>query len=97
MNQNTLYSVDWWDIIIHCQQYNSSNDNLSSYDLQGEHKIYVDSNLEEGHCGLVPLGEPCSSCTTSGLKWNLGMHVDSYLQEGCVCEYGCLTITFTEG
>ena len=26
--------------------------------------IHVDSGLEEGHCGLVPFGQPCANCTT---------------------------------
>lgn len=34
--------------------------------------IRADSGLEEGHCGLVPLGGKCSNCTTTGLRWNLG-------------------------
>ncbi len=41
--------------------------------LQGSSCIAVDSGLEEGHCGLVPVGGACSSCTTTGLTWNLGI------------------------
>ena len=27
--------------------------------------------LKDSHCGLIPLGEPCTKVKTSGLKWNL--------------------------
>ena len=39
--------------------------------------IHVDSGLEEGHCGIVPLGGKCNRCTTTGLQWNLGKTRDS--------------------
>ena len=42
--------------------------------------IHTDSKFEEGHCGLVPFGEVCSSCTTSGLKWNLSTYVYNKLK-----------------
>ena len=39
--------------------------------FKGRHVIHTQSGLEEGHCGLIPVGEKCESCITSGLKWNL--------------------------
>ena len=39
--------------------------------------IHTDTGLEEGHCGLVPVGETCQSCSTTGLTWNLGEPVSS--------------------
>lgn len=62
---NTLYSGS--DEYV----YLLSEDSLSFVLEPGRHSIFVDSQLEEGHCGLIPLGEPCSSCTTTGLTWNL--------------------------
>ena len=42
--------------------------------------IHIKRGLEEGHCGLIPLGGPCSECWTSGLHWNLGIdHLDHYV------------------
>eukprot|EP00116_Pleurobrachia_bachei_P008570 sb/3468832/ len=40
----------------------------------GRHKIYVNTGLEGSFCGLVPLGEPCRSISTTGLAYNLNKH-----------------------
>nr|AFK41823.1 unknown [Medicago truncatula] len=35
------------------------------------HKIFIQSSVEGPHCGLVPIGMPSGSSTTTGLQWDL--------------------------
>lgn len=35
------------------------------------HEIYIQSSVEGPHCGLIPIGTPAVSTTTTGLQWNL--------------------------
>ncbi|XP_061347322.1 thiamine pyrophosphokinase 1-like [Gastrolobium bilobum] len=35
------------------------------------HKIFVQSSVEGPHCGLIPIGMPSGSSTTTGLQWDL--------------------------
>jgi len=35
------------------------------------HEIHVDCSFEGPHCGLVPIGAPSLSTTSTGLRWNL--------------------------
>lgn len=37
------------------------------------HDILVDRSFEGPHCGLVPIGAPSLSTTSTGLRWNLSM------------------------
>lgn len=67
-NVSTLYSfASNHDLLIHLV----SEDSLVFLLQSGHHIIKVDTGYEEGHCGLVPVGLPCKSCTTTGLEWNL--------------------------
>ncbi|KAH6813967.1 thiamine pyrophosphokinase1 [Perilla frutescens var. frutescens] len=36
-----------------------------------QHEIHVQTTIEGPHCGLVPIGGPSKSSTTTGLQWNL--------------------------
>lgn len=36
-----------------------------------KHEIFVQPSVEGPHCGLIPLGMPSKSTTTTGLQWNL--------------------------
>ncbi|XP_004494369.1 thiamine pyrophosphokinase 1 isoform X1 [Cicer arietinum] len=35
------------------------------------HKIFIQSSVEGPHCGLIPIGLPSGSSTTTGLQWDL--------------------------
>ena len=48
-----------------------SEDSIAVMLRAGQSSIATDTGLERGYCGLLPIGEPCSSCTTTGLQWNL--------------------------
>jgi thiamine pyrophosphokinase len=36
------------------------------------HEIHIEKSVEGPHCGLIPIGGPSTSTTTTGLRWNLG-------------------------
>lgn len=36
------------------------------------HEIHIERSVEGPHCGLIPMGAPSSSSSTTGLRWNLG-------------------------
>lgn len=65
-NLNVLYSFSSTQIIL-------LSDESMTYLLSKEfsHTIHIDSSIEGPYCGLVPLGAPSASTTTTGLKWNL--------------------------
>lgn len=51
--------------------YLVSEDSIAMLLREGDSVIAVDSGLENGYCGLLPIGEHCTNCTTTGLQWNL--------------------------
>ncbi|PUZ66328.1 hypothetical protein GQ55_3G299000 [Panicum hallii var. hallii] len=42
------------------------------------HEIHVERSIEGPHCGLIPIGMPSTSTTTTGLRWNLDNTSMSY-------------------
>ncbi|KAK8981021.1 hypothetical protein V6N11_059710 [Hibiscus sabdariffa] len=35
------------------------------------HVIHIQTSVQGPHCGLIPIGMPSKSCTTTGLRWDL--------------------------
>uniref|UniRef100_A0A0D9YJL6 thiamine diphosphokinase n=1 Tax=Oryza glumipatula TaxID=40148 RepID=A0A0D9YJL6_9ORYZ len=42
------------------------------------HEIHIERSIEGPHCGLIPMGSPSASTTTTGLRWNLDNTSMSY-------------------
>ena len=57
-----------------CSSLESGDGALSS---QGSHLIDIDHDTMGQTCGLLPVGVDAANVKTSGLKWNLGMLIDS--------------------
>lgn len=38
------------------------------------HQIFIESSVEGPHCGLIPIGMPSGSSTSTGLKWDLSKY-----------------------
>jgi len=52
-----------------------------------KHRIRWNKKVEDNICGLIPLGQPCTKCWTTGLKWNL---------DGTAIQFGGLISTSNE-
>ena len=64
----------------------------------GTHHIYPDFALEGSTCGLIPLGMPCESITTTGLKWDLNdarLELGGFISSSNTIENGIEKITVT--
>uniref|UniRef100_A0A0D6R2Q7 Thiamine pyrophosphokinase n=1 Tax=Araucaria cunninghamii TaxID=56994 RepID=A0A0D6R2Q7_ARACU len=67
-NINVLYAFSAMRIVL------LSNDSLLFLLPRTHcHEILVNPSVEGPHCGLIPLGRPSQSTTTSGLQWDLNM------------------------
>lgn len=67
-NVNTLYEASQF-CDVHIVLY--SEDAVAFLLQPGSHIIHVDPKVCGEWCGLIPIGEPCYSVTTQGLKWNV--------------------------
>lgn len=53
------------------------------YLAPGRHRIHAAADFK---CSILPLGEPCASITTTGLKWNLGTQKNcDFLPSSLMC------------
>lgn len=70
-NINTLHKA--LNICPNSNVYQLANSSLSWLLCKGKHKIHIPDVLRRNHtwCALLPVGEPCTDVSTSGLKWNL--------------------------
>ncbi|XP_078439531.1 thiamine pyrophosphokinase1 isoform X2 [Wolffia australiana] len=60
------------------------------------HEIIVQSSVEGPHCGLIPIGAPCASTTTSGLQWDLSaaeMHFGGVISTSNIVREEKITIS----
>ncbi|XP_006816711.1 thiamine pyrophosphokinase 1-like [Saccoglossus kowalevskii] len=67
-NINTLYLASE---LTHLPVYLMGEENIAFLLQSGEHVIEVNDVNHHSWCGLLPVGRPCRSVTTCGLKWNL--------------------------
>lgn len=44
------------------------------------HEIHIQSSLVGPHCGLIPIGMPSGSTTTTGLEWDLGKYFSNGIE-----------------
>lgn len=49
------------------------------------HEIHIQASVEGPHCGLVPIGTPSGSTTTTGLLWNLSKYTPHCPPYACFC------------
>lgn len=48
------------------------------------HEIHIQPTIEGPHCGLIPIGMPSGSTTTTGLQWDLGEYFLSHKASKCL-------------
>ncbi|GAB1600357.1 thiamin pyrophosphokinase 1-like [Argonauta hians] len=70
-NFNTLYTFRNLGYDKFVPIYMMSETDLVCLLRTGKNRIEVASEIRDGNCGLIPLGQPCTNITTRGLKWNL--------------------------
>ncbi|VVA14163.1 PREDICTED: thiamine pyrophosphokinase [Prunus dulcis] len=52
------------------------------------HEIHIQPTIEGPHCGLIPIGMPSGSTTTTGLQWDLGEYFLSHKASKCLLLLG---------
>ncbi|KAL6619374.1 hypothetical protein ACP70R_034513 [Stipagrostis hirtigluma subsp. patula] len=60
------------------------------------HEIHIERSIEGPHCGLIPIGTPSTSTTTTGLRWNLynaSMSYGGLISTSNVLEEDKVTVT----
>nr|CAB3461692.1 unnamed protein product [Digitaria exilis] len=60
------------------------------------HEIHIERSIEGPHCGLIPIGMPSTSTTTTGLRWNLdntSMNYGGLISTSNIVEEDKVTVT----
>eukprot|EP00249_Psilotum_nudum_P018125 c26648_g1_i1 orf=550-1419(+) len=89
-NINVLYTFSSMQIIL-------LNDENLAFLLEKNchHEIIINPVTEGPHCGLIPVGGPSKSTTTTGLKWNLDnsiMQFGGLISTSNVCNSETVTV-----
>nr|KJB49947.1 hypothetical protein B456_008G146400 [Gossypium raimondii] len=53
------------------------------------HEIHIQTSVEGPHCGLIPIGTPSKSSTTTGLQWDLSKQYHYICSGACFLILGC--------
>lgn len=64
----------------------SEESSLTLLPAGSTNEIHINQTFEGPHCGLLPVGAPSLSTTSTGLRWNLGNHVTE-LGGGLLVQY----------
>ncbi|KAF0926198.1 hypothetical protein E2562_022035 [Oryza meyeriana var. granulata] len=59
------------------------------------HNIHIERSIEGPHCGLIPIGAPSTTTTTTGLRWNLDntcMSFGGLISTSNIVEEECVTV-----
>ena len=90
---NALYR---WQSVFSNGLFMLSAESLGLLLMPGQHSIFPHDKIEGPTCGLIPIGRPCRSVTTSGLKWNLDGRFGHTAAFVCLFVTPCKLVSITQ-